>query len=128
MERSISERLDMSAASIHIDPVGDETPSGLKSDCLASFFDDHLVLDDCGKNSVNLNEALEWVKAKIEANLPRTFLDHDPLRERIRERYKGPSNPAGDFSIVNRTVEVIDQKWTMTADGRNYAKFWFVIL
>lgn len=127
MEYTISERLDKSTGGIHVDPVPDVTPNNFNSDCLATFIDDNGVTDDCENDSEKLDEVTEWVMIQIESQLADVIDNTPKLYERLRDRFRSSSNPAGAFSPYRLTVKILDHKFIQTQTVAIHCKFWFKI-
>lgn len=125
---TIRERLDRSTRkNIHVDPVPDETPNGLSSDCLVTFVDRNNVIDDCRSSPQDLEDVKKWVEDQLMAILPDKIANEQRFARRLRKQFSTSGNPKGGFNPRYVTVDLLCYKTSPTQQKQTLAKFWFAI-
>ena len=128
MEYTINERMRRSVGLVHIDPVPDRTPSGKRSDFLATFIDHHGVMEDCRNNKDRMKEVLIWVVTIVMVQLPDLIRNNPKLTRRLRVKFATEANPNGVFNSSKLKIRVIDYQCTPISAGAVQGKFWFQLL
>ncbi|MEK7624747.1 MAG: hypothetical protein AAB467_00165 [Patescibacteria group bacterium] len=98
LEKSLIQRLIQSTqCNLHIDPVPDTAPNGLKSDCLATIIDHHRVFDECEADSKKLDRMKSWVAVLVMKKLPEKIAADSKFAARLQKKFATKDNPTGGF-------------------------------